>query len=92
MCYVQKIYFASDFSGEYQEVRIAQRRGRGRVSDLGIFSGTLKPLYDGPRAISTDKYNDLRSLFRLIPPDAQAFYKSLKPSADVEDDITDESD
>jgi len=84
---------ASDFKANYQEVMIGPKRSRGRRSNL--FKGmTLPHMYDAGRSIPNAKWKDLKSLFHLMPSDAVAFYKALKPAADnvaADDDAADDN-
>jgi len=67
--------------GNYQEVKIGPKTTRGRRNNL--FKGmTLPHTYDAPRPVPNAKWKDLKSLFHLMPSDALAFYKTLKPATD----------
>ncbi|XP_050509244.1 uncharacterized protein LOC126886381 [Diabrotica virgifera virgifera] len=57
-----------------------------RQNPLSFNPGNLKVLYPNGKAISKEKWNDIKSLFQFLPKAALQFYK-IKNLKDFEDDI-----
>lgn len=66
------------FVEQFKEVNILKKRGRP--------SGTENK-FSFRKPLSKNKFEDLKSMFPLIPKDCLAFYKNLTGSDKVQDDI-----
>lgn len=74
---------------QFYEVNM-KKRGTTSFQELASTS----PLFDGPKAITIAKYNDLLSLLEYIPPVHHNFYRQLLHNARAEEDasVSDEND
>ncbi|KAJ4444902.1 hypothetical protein ANN_06700, partial [Periplaneta americana] len=77
------VFRNTDFDENFVEVNINKRRPKS-APDL---AGLLVPLWPNGKPVSLPKFQDIRSIVRLIPGDAKQFYLNLISDPNIEDDV-----
>ncbi|KAE8740529.1 hypothetical protein FOCC_FOCC013956 [Frankliniella occidentalis] len=85
-----KVFFKGSLGDNGYGCLDFQRRGKAGEYSAKNLQASLKPIYQEPLPVSTQKKKDLMKLLKLLPPRCHDFYKSISSSDAITDDKDDE--